>query len=243
MNSIYDLLHRIGYQHPIHPALVHLPIGLVAGAFFLGWIALAFKRPGLIPSAYQILVIAFVSWFPTVLFGYQDWQRYYAGAMLHPIVIKLILAGLFFVLLGAGVILGARKRPDARIMVLIYTLSFATVVILGYYGGQLVYTGATPAGPASHQAGERLFDANCSGCHAHGGNLATPNLPLRGAPQLANPERFLAFLRSPKIPDGQPGAMPAFAPSRLGDQDARALYDYIETTIVAPGRGQPLGRK
>jgi mono/diheme cytochrome c family protein len=243
INAFYDLLDRIGYLHPIHPALVHLPIGLVVGAFFLGWIALLFKRPHLLPSAYQVLVIAFVSWFPTVLFGYLDWQRYYAGAMLHPIVMKLILAGLLFVLLSAGVILGARKNPGARVMVFIYTLSFATVATLGYYGGQLVYTGATPAGPASYRAGEQLFDANCSGCHAHGGNLIAPNLPLRGAPQLANPEQFIAFLRAPKLPNGEKGAMPAFPPARLGDQDARALYDYIEKAIAAPDRGQPPLRK
>lgn len=158
---------------------------------------MAFERPGLVPSAYHVLFIAFFFWFPTVLFGYLDWQRYYAGAMLHPIVMKLILVGLLFVLLGAGLILGARKNPDARVMALIYTLSFATVATLGCYGGQLVYTGATPAGPHANLAGERLFDANCSGCHAHGGNSIAPNLPLRGAPQLADPAQFVAFLRTP----------------------------------------------
>jgi mono/diheme cytochrome c family protein len=239
MDSVYTLLRRIGYLHPIHPAFTHLPIGLVSGAFLLGWAAVLLKRPALLPSAYPILVIAFVSWFPTVLFGYLDWQRYYAGAMLHPIVVKLILAGLLFVLLSAGLILGARKNPNARLQVFIYTLSFATVAALGYYGGQLVYTGATPAGPASHRAGERLFDANCSGCHAHGGNSISPNLPLRSAPQLADPGRFIAFLRAPKAPDGKPGEMPAFPPARLGDQDARALYDYIEKAIATPDRGGP----
>jgi mono/diheme cytochrome c family protein len=223
--------------------MTHMPIGLVVGAFFLGWSALVFKRPGLMPSAYHVLVIAFLFWFPTVVFGYLDWQRYYAGAMLHPIVMKLMLAGLLFVLMSAGLILGARKNTNPRVMALIYTLSFATVAVLGYYGGQLVYTGATPAGPTAYQAGERLFDANCSGCHAHGGNSISPNLPLKGAPQLADAAQFIAFLRTPRTPGGQPGVMPAFPAAKMSDQDARALYDYIEKIIATPDRGQPPTRQ
>ncbi len=238
-DSIYDLLERIGYLHPIHPAMTHMPIGLVVGALFLAGAALLFKRPRLMPSAYHALVVAFVFWFPTALFGYLDWRRHYAGAMLHPIVMKLILAGLLLILLGAGLILGARKHPDLRLMVPIYVLSFATVCGLGFYGGQLVYTGATPAGPASYREGERLFDANCSGCHANGGNLIAPNLPLSGAPQLADPDSFRAFLRAPARPDGKPGAMPAFPPGTLSDRQARALYDYVNKAIATPDRGAP----
>lgn len=242
-DSIYGLLERVGYLHPIHPAMTHMPIGLVVGALFLAGTALLFKRPRLMASAYHAQAVAFVFWFPTALFGYLDWQRHYAGAMLHPIVMKLILAGVLLILLIAGLILGARKHPDPRIMVPIHVLSFATVCGLGFYGGQLVYTGATPAGPASFREGERQFDANCSGCHANGGNLIAPNLPLSGAPQLADPVSFRAFLRAPARPDGKPGAMPAFPPGKLSDRDARALYDYVNKAIATPDRGPPAMEK
>ena len=33
INFVYQLLARIGYTHPIHPTEVHMPIGLVVGAF------------------------------------------------------------------------------------------------------------------------------------------------------------------------------------------------------------------
>ncbi len=238
LDTFYDWLDRLGYLHPIHPAMTHMPIGLVVGAFFLGWIGLAAQRPKLMAASYPVLIIAFVFWFPTVLFGYLDWQRYYAGAMLQPIVIKMVLAGVLFVLLGTGVFLVARGDPEPNFMVLIYTLCLATVTALGYYGGQLVYTGATPSGPVAYRSGEKIFDANCSGCHAHGGNSITPNLPLRSAPQLTDPAQFIAFLRTPKAPDGRPGIMPAFPTERLDDRDAKALYDYIVHAIAAPERSQ-----
>jgi mono/diheme cytochrome c family protein len=52
--------------------------------------------------------------------------------------------------------------------------------------------------------GAEIFATSCSRCHAQGGNLVYPNLPLRGAPQLADFNSFLAFIRNPVMPDGSP---------------------------------------
>lgn len=236
LNAFYELLDRIGYLHPIHPAMTHMPIGLVVAAFFISWAAVLSGHRSWLRLGYPLFVLAFLFWFPTVIFGYLDWQRYYAGAMLHPIIMKMILAGILFVLLLAGLVLGWKDRSGPAVMLTVYTLSFAVVTALGYYGGQVVYGGAAPVGPVAYRAGQHVFDSNCSGCHAHGGNVYAPNLPLRSAPQLANPAMFIAFLRHPVNPDGKPGIMPAFTPDRLSDQDAHALYQYIDHVIVSPKR-------
>lgn len=238
-DSIYELMRRIGYLHPLHPSLVHMPIGFVVGAFLLSWAAILYKPAvGLMRSAYVLLVLAFLFWFPTVLFGYMDWQRYYAGAMLHDIKMKLALSAVLFVLLVTGLLLG-RKGERPRSMVAILTLSVAVVTALGFFGGDLVYTGVTPAGHGRYHGGERLFETNCSGCHARGGNVMMPNLPLWNAPQLDQPDDFVAFLRKPSLPDGRPGAMPAFDRQRLSDQDARRLYDYVVHAVAKPDRAAP----
>lgn len=75
-------------------------------------------------------------------------------------------------------------------MVPIYGMYFVIVVAPGYFGGQLVYAGRAPLGPPIYRFGQKVFDMNCSGCHAHGGNVIEPNLPLAHAPELVKFEEF-----------------------------------------------------
>ena len=237
IDAFYNLLDKIGYLHPIHPAMTHMPIGLVVGSLFLGVTALFYSRTSMARAAYYTLVLALIFWVPTVAFGLMDWQRYFAGALLFPIKMKLILASVLFVLLVTGVVIG-RRHQATRVhwLVGIYVLSFMTVTGLGYFGGQLVYGGRTPSGPVQFRAGEQIFDSHCSGCHAHGGNTILPNFPLRSAPELAEFQKFLSFVRNPRLPSGQTGPMPPFPPSRLSDRQAHALYEYITNVIEKPSR-------
>jgi uncharacterized membrane protein len=233
---LYDFLDKIGYLHPIHPAMTHMPIGLVVGSLILGAAALATPRPNLSHAAYYCLVLALIFWFPTVAFGLMDWQRYYGGAWLHPIKMKMILASVLFILLVTGVVAGYRQQARRKWLLPVYLLSFMTVTALGYFGGQLVYGGRTPAGSAEFRPGERVFDGNCSGCHAHGGNTLLPRYPLRGAPPLRTFEDFHDFIRKPRLPNGAVGPMPAFPPGKISEVQARQLYQYITHAIEKPNR-------
>jgi uncharacterized membrane protein len=235
-NSVYEFLTRIGYNHPIHPTEVHMPIGLVVGAFVFAWIALIFHRSKLFETARHCATLAFIWVFPTILFGIMDWQHYYAGAMPFPIKIKIVLAPTLLILLAASVILGYKKGADSKGVLTIYCLCFATVVILGYFGGQLVYGVKAPPPPENLKAGAKLFTTDCMGCHPHGGNILKPNLPLRGAPQAEDLKDFEAFIRSPKMPNGSAGIMPAFPPAKISEPKVRDLYEYIFNVIEHPAR-------
>jgi uncharacterized membrane protein len=236
-DAFYEFLDKIGYLHPIHPAMTHMPIGLVVGSLFLGVTGIFYSRTSIARAAYYTLVLALIFWVPTVAFGLMDWQRYYAGALLFPIKMKLILASVLFVLLVTGVLIGWYRDPTRiRWLVPIYFLSFCTVTGLGYFGGQLVYGGRTPVGPVQFQGGQKLFDNKCSGCHAHGGNSIRPNFPLRDAPELAEFQKFLSFVRDPRLPSGAKGPMPPFSESRLSDKQAHELYEYITNVIDKPSR-------
>jgi len=171
-----------------------------------------------------------------MLFGIMDWQHYYAEAMLFPIKMKLILAPILLILLAAAVILGFKKGAESKAVLAIYSLCFVTVVLLGYFGGQLVYGVKGPAPPADVKAGAKIFANNCKGCHPNGSNIIKPNLPLRSAPQLAEFNSFKSFIRAPKMPDGAPGVMPAFTPAKISDQQAQDLYEYIQKVIEHPVR-------
>ena len=233
---VYKFLAGLGYTHPIHPTEVHMPIGLVVAAFIFAWIALLLRRPNLARTARACVTLAFIWAFPTILFGIMDWQHYYAEAMLYPIKIKLIFAPALLVLLAAAVIIGFKKGAESKAVLAIYSLCFVTVVILGYFGGQLVYGVKAPAPPADLKAGAEVFSANCKGCHPNGGNIIKPNLPLRSAPQLADFNSFEAFIRGPKMPDGSAGVMPAFATAKISDRQAKELYEYIQKVIEHPVR-------
>ncbi|MEJ2164733.1 MAG: c-type cytochrome [Desulfobacterales bacterium] len=236
-NFVYEFLARLGYTHPIHPTEVHMPIGLVVGAFIFAWIAVIFhRRMNLALTARHCVVLAAIWVFPTILFGVMDWLHYYAGAMLFPIKMKLIFAPALTILLWIAVVLGYKKGPTYKPVIALYCACFVIVVILGYFGGQLVYgTKASPP-PENVKAGAKVFSANCAGCHPHGGNVIKPNLPLRSAPQLAEFKSFEDFIRDPKLPDGSKGPMPAFPPSKISDQQAKELYEYIRQVIVHPKR-------
>ncbi|MCL4471636.1 MAG: cytochrome c [Gammaproteobacteria bacterium] len=226
-DSVYKLLDQLGYPHPIHPAEVHIPIGLIVGALLFRLAAALFRQPGLEKTAYHCTILAGIFLFPTVLFGLMDWQHFYAGAWLFPIKIKMVLAAILIVLVFASIILAHKKGVGSGRVLLNYIGSFAAVVVLGYYGGGLVYGGAQPKTPETYLAGMNVFNGNCAGCHPNGGNIIDPSLPLLNSSKTVDINTFLAFIRDPKRPDGKPGAMPSFSPEKISDQEASELYKYI----------------
>jgi mono/diheme cytochrome c family protein len=228
---IYQMLASIGYRHPLHPPVTHLPVGMVMGVFLFAVGAWWWRRPALAQTARHCTVLAIIGLFPTVLLGTLDWQHRYAGAWLFPIQVKLVLAGVLLVLLTIGLI-AQRKAGEsaARSMVLIGLLSLTTVTGLGYFGGELVYGTTKPVAevaPASLKAGAQIFRQTCAGCHPNGENSIKPQLAPRRAPQLAEFNLFLAYLRNPKARDGSTTSMPPFPETTLNDQQARQVYDYL----------------
>jgi uncharacterized membrane protein len=244
IDAFYGLLGRIGFTDPLHPPIVHVPIGLVIGALAFFAIALLFKRKLLVMTARQVSILALVFVFPSILFGVFDWIHFYHGAMIPAIRIKMGLAAALLVLLGLGIILGSEVRLRSAAMAIIYGLSFVAVLGLGYYGASLVYgRGAlvaqsssigVAAAPSAIEAkkgepgGKALFEANCQACHAGGGNSIVASLPIKGSKRLAGLEAFERFLRAPAMPDGKPGDMPPFDEDTLADGQAKELYGFLK---------------
>ena len=74
---------------------------------------------------------------------------------------------------------------------------------------------------APGSSGEVLLKENCAVCHPNGGNIVNPNKPLKGAQTLNTFETFLSWIRKPVQP------MPPFPSSKISDQQAKELYDYL----------------
>jgi uncharacterized membrane protein len=168
IEAIYKTLNGLGYTHPLHPTLTHVVMGLVIGGFVFALVAWVFNRPALNQSGGHCMALALIFLFPTAALGYADWQHFYGGAWLFPIEIKLVLAVvlLVFLILALWGHRGAKTVSGKTIVV--YGLGLLTVVIMGYFGGELVWGKKTPAEPVGEnlvQQGAAIFEQNCSACH------------------------------------------------------------------------------
>jgi len=251
MDGIYQLLAKVGFTDPLHAPVTHIPIGLVIGAFCFFSVAVIFRKKNLYLTARRVSILAFIFVFPTILLGVMDWLHFFKGAFIPPIKMKMILASCVMVLLGTGIVLGSEVKVRNAPMMVIYALAVVGVVGLGWYGARLVYgnwagsqpatQAAAPAAPASGgtatpgpasapsavRLGGRLFAADCAACHPGGANVVAPDLPLKGAKQLATEGTFISFVRNPVMPNGSAGQMPAFSADEVSDKDASNVYQYI----------------
>jgi uncharacterized membrane protein len=73
IEALYHILEQVGYTHPIHPPLTHMPTGLVIGALIFGLLSTLSRRPVFAVSARHCFVLALVFVFPSAFFGYTDW--------------------------------------------------------------------------------------------------------------------------------------------------------------------------
>jgi len=221
MEELYRFLEGLGYQHPIHPTQVNMPIGLVMGALIFGLAALMTRKAAVSTVARSVIVLAFVFFFPAVLTGFLDWRHFYGGAWIYPIRIKMGLAVVLFVLLLLAVIVGRRREGMSGGLLAIFVLACADVMALGYFGGEIVFGGRAPQAAAGQQAGEMIYRGNCGGCHPYGGNAVKPSHSVICSPMLADSGLFVKWLRKPEAP------MPVFSPQDITDGQVLRLYDYI----------------
>ena len=236
VDALYRLLTAVGFTDPLHALIVHMPMGLVIGAFLLVLIAILFNKSKLMLTARHISIMAFVFVFPTILFGVFDWLHFFKGAMIPAIRFKIILASAVLLILGAGIIVGSGVKVRTVPVAVIAALAFVAVVGLGYFGGSLVYGGwaagsRSAAAAAANPAGEKIFADNCAACHANGGNVVDARFPLKNSRHLGSLAEFTAFIRSPKMPDGSEGSMPPFPADEVNDRQASDLYEHIRSML------------
>lgn len=230
METIYDSLRQMGFSHPLHAPMTHLPLGMVVGAFLFALAARFGRKPSLIATARHCTVLAVVSLPPTVILGIADWQYFYGGAWLFPIRMKIILASMLAVLLLICLLLERRADDMRRTLLVFLAFAFLASAGLGYFGGELVFARQKSAGPAASgpvQEGAEQFAKACASCHPRGETPFKPNLAPKSAPQLESFESFITYVRHPKARDGSNTIMPPFPPERLSDGEARAIYQYL----------------
>ena len=238
IDAIYRALADFGYAHPLHPACTHLVIGSVMAGFVFSVLAGISGRDTFRRTAHHCMLLALIATIPTALLGFGDWEQRYGGALLLPIRMKIVLAGVLFIFLIAAVIVKRRSKDNGKLAFPIYSVCLLCVAALGYYGGELVYGPTSAAGtvqkeektdPMIHE-GEAVFVGNCSGCHyadrtdrKAGPGLkelfAREKLSVTGKP--VTEESVREQIVSPN------GTMPSFA--SLPEHKIDALIAYLKT--------------
>ena len=229
---IYQVLAKIGYTHPIHPAITHVPVGLIIGGFVFIIVGRLFKQSVLAKTARHCMILALI-FVPAAMFlGYLDWQHFYAGAWLFPIIVKMLLAGLLLIFVSMVLIYG-RKPDNKSKLIMMHAICLATVVGLGYFGGELVYGSKKTKsdiaeGPAVE--GVRIFNERCSACH-YADKTETkigPGLQglfnLKSMPSSGVPVSNANIRKQLETPFKD---MPPF--SDLPEEDIEALIAYLKT--------------
>ena len=136
---VFNFLNSIGFHHPLHPIVVHWPMGMVIGLFLFGLTSYFFHKTELARTAYHCSILGFIGVFPAVLFGYMDWQHSYGGQWLLLIKIKIVLAVVLAVLLAISIAVGKNETEISTKRLVLYILCMMTAGGLGFCGGQLIY--------------------------------------------------------------------------------------------------------
>ena len=238
-SKIYALLSSIGYHHPLHPALTHLPVGLTIASFIFLVLSYLIRNPKYAQTAMHCVVLAILAAIPTMIFGYFDWQHFYGGVLIVPIKMKLGLAFLLLILLLVTISITKRSEQKTLFRLLLHLLSLVVVIGLGYFGGELVYgkkdistqvISENTAEAESVMAGKDLFEKNCSFCHFAKSTDTKVGPGLKG---LFDRDKMLVsgWAVTPKnvqlqliTPFDQ---MPPF--DHLSDTEIQTLTDYLQT--------------
>lgn len=136
---IFEFLGKIGFTHPVHPALTHIPMGMVMGGITFRFASFLPSLKFLAKTGHHCVVLGLLGIAPTVFTGYLDWQNTFGGEWEFLIILKMILAVLLTIVLALIIIKDEPEQPRLDIKTLYYVLSMIIAIGLGFSGGELQY--------------------------------------------------------------------------------------------------------
>lgn len=136
---IFDLLSKVGFTHPLHPALTHIPMGMVMGAVTFRLASFLPNLKYLAKTGYHCVIFGLLGIAPTVFTGYLDWQNSYGGQWEFLIILKMILAIALTVVLVIIVLKDDPENPKMDNKTFLYLVTILMAIGLGFSGGELQY--------------------------------------------------------------------------------------------------------
>ncbi len=136
--NFYSFLEAVGFSHPLHPMLTHIPMGMIIGMVAFSLLGMISRNQALHQTAFHCSVLALLTVLPVIGAGVLDWLQFQEGEWNTFIMLKMVLGGLLTVLLAVAVIQKKKNATPSK-MLFFYFLCLACAGGLGYSGGELVY--------------------------------------------------------------------------------------------------------
>lgn len=136
---IYQTLAKLGYSHPLHPAITHIPMGMIIGGFLFAAGSVVMKKDDLAKAAHYCYTLALIFVLPTMMLGYMDWQYRLEAEWNRLILTKIILALMLTAMLVTSFFYGKNVKVDIKQKLILYVICFAISMGLGFIGGELQY--------------------------------------------------------------------------------------------------------
>jgi uncharacterized membrane protein/nitrite reductase/ring-hydroxylating ferredoxin subunit len=139
-----DLLEGKPLRHPIHPMLVHFPIGFLVLSFLLDLVSLVFPEvSGLLRGSYYAMVLGIIAALLAAVPGivdYSEIRRDHPGKVIasRHMILNLMVGAIY----GINLWIRSSALSDPKISLLPFLLSISGIGLLsvsGYLGGRLVY--------------------------------------------------------------------------------------------------------
>jgi len=139
VQTIFEFLNNLGFTHPLHPALTHIPMGMVMGAVTFRLASFLPKLKFLAKTGYHCIVLGLLGIFPTAFAGYLDWQHTFGGEWEFLIILKIILAVVLTIVLVTIAVIDDPENPKFDKKTFFYLLTVLLAIGLGFSGGELQY--------------------------------------------------------------------------------------------------------
>lgn len=137
--TIFNFLSTIGFTHPLHPAMTHIPMGMVMGAVSFRLASLVPRFKFLARTGYHCIVLGLLGIAPTVFTGFLDWQHTYGGEWEFLIILKMILATALTIVLIVIIAKDDPENPRLNNKTFLYLFTVLIAIGLGFSGGELQY--------------------------------------------------------------------------------------------------------
>ncbi len=139
VQTVFEFLNNLGFTHPLHPALTHIPMGMVMGAVTFRLASFLPKLKFLAKTGYHCIVLGLLGIFPTAFAGYLDWQHTFGGEWEFLIILKIILAVVLTIVLVTIAVIDDPENPKFDKKTFFYLLTVLLAIGLGFSGGELQY--------------------------------------------------------------------------------------------------------
>lgn len=139
IENVYAILESVGFTHPLHPAMTHIPMGMVMGAVVFRIVSLIPKFKHLAKSGYYCVILGLLGIAPTVVTGIMDWQYRFNGIWDFLIIAKMILAVALTIVLFIIAAKDDADNPGINNKTFLYLFALIIAIGLGFCGGELGY--------------------------------------------------------------------------------------------------------